>query len=58
MEIIITAKELIDKGIWDEACELLGINIGAVNAGLMSSDYRLSFTQEQANKIGLLDLNL
>ena len=33
MEIIITAKELIDKGIWDEACELLGINIGAVNAG-------------------------
>ena len=58
MEVTITANDLIDKGIWEEACELLSINVWAVNEGLMDSDHKLSFTQEQADKLGLLDLNL
>ncbi len=54
MKIIITSNDLMDKGIWEEACELLGINVWAVNEGLMDSDEELYLTEDRANKLGLL----
>ena len=52
MKIIITPNDLMDKGIWEKACELLGINVWAVNEGLMDSDKELYLTEDQANKLG------
>ena len=54
MEITLTVDELMDKDLWIEACELLGINEWAVNEGLMDSDEELTFTEEQAHKLGIL----
>ena len=54
MKIIITPNDLMDKGIWEKACELLGINVWAVNEGLMDSDEELYLTEGRANKLGLL----
>lgn len=53
MKITITAGELIDKGVWDEFCNLFGISVWAVNEGRMSSDEEFTLTLEQARKIGL-----
>ena len=54
MKVTMTAGELIDKGLWDKACEMLGLNVWAVNEGLMTSDTGIDFTEEQARGIGLL----
>jgi len=54
MEIIMTAEEIQDEGVWEEACELLGINPYAVNEGLMEPRERIELTEDQARKLGLL----
>lgn len=53
----ITARELIEKGLWVEACELIGVNEYAVNEGMMESDEKLTLTEEQARQLGLLPCN-
>ena len=54
MEIRITASELIDKGVWDDYCEDTGTNVWCVNEGLMPSDEKLTITEEQGKKWGLI----
>jgi len=54
MKIVVTAQELLDKGLWGDACELLGLNEWAVNEGLMDSDEELTLTEEQAKTLGLI----
>ena len=53
MKKIYTAKELIDKGIWDEVCELRGWNVWIVNEGQMDSSEEISFTEEECEKLGI-----
>jgi hypothetical protein len=54
MKILITARELMDRAIWDEASNLLGINPYAVNEGRMDSSEELTLTEEQAQQLGIL----
>lgn len=54
MRITVTARELLDKGIWDEVCELKGLNIWAINEGLMDSSEEISFNEVEAKKLGLV----
>jgi hypothetical protein len=54
MKISITAEELIDKMLWEEVCEMKGINVWAVNEGLMATDEIIELTEEQAKKLGLI----
>jgi len=54
MKITITARELLDKHLWVEACQLTGTNEWAVNEGRMSADDTIELTEEQARKLGLL----
>jgi len=53
MEITITAGELLDQGLWEDACELLNINIWTISEGQMDLDYTFSLSMEQAGKLGL-----
>ena len=55
MTITVTARELLDRGVWTEACELLGINEWAVNEGLMDPGDEIILTVNQAKQLGLLD---
>ena len=55
MEILITARELLDKGLWIKACNVLGINEWAINEGLMNSFDTITITAEQAKEIGLVN---
>jgi len=54
MKIILTAQEILDRGVWDEFCEMKGINPWAINEGLMDSDEEFIFTEKDAEKLGLL----
>ncbi len=54
MDIKITAKELLEKGVWDEASSILGCSIFAINEGCIPGDYEFTLTEEQAKTLGLL----
>jgi hypothetical protein len=46
-EIVMTARELMDCGLWADYCRVTGTNEWAVNEGLMPSDEPLHITGEQ-----------
>ncbi len=54
IKITVTARVLLDQGLWDQACELIGLNVWAINESLMGLDDEISLTQEQAQELGLL----
>lgn len=47
-----SASELMDNGMWDEFCEGRGINVWAVNEGLMDSDKEFVLTKEETQHFG------
>lgn len=52
--ISITAQQLLNRGIWMEACTLLGINEWAVKEGLMDYNHKIEMTESQAKKLGII----
>jgi hypothetical protein len=56
MKILISAGELIDRGLWDAVCEMRGLNEWCVNEGLMDSNDELIFTAQEAKQLGLIPL--
>lgn len=35
MKMMVTVREIFDKGLWSDFCELTGVNPYALNEGLM-----------------------
>ena len=54
MEIVVTARQLLDKNMWGHFCELRDMNEWAINEGLMDDTERLSLTEEEAIKLGII----
>ena len=54
MKYILSASELMDRGLWLEFCELRGINEWAVNEGMMDSDEEFVFSEDEAATLGLI----
>jgi len=54
VRIIITAEELIDQYLWDDFCEMKGINVWAVNEGMMDSSEEFELSKEEAKKLGVI----
>jgi len=54
IKVTITAKEAIDKGIWDSICAMKGYSVWCVNEGQMDSDHEISLTEAEAKSFGLL----
>ena len=54
MRIIVTVKELIDKGVWEEFCKLKRINVHALNEGLVDSYEDFLLTKEDAKILGFI----
>ena len=52
MKITVTVSELIDAGVWLNACQLLELNEWGPSEG--RGDYDIDLTVEQAAKLGLL----
>lgn len=60
MEVLvkITAGKLLSAGVWEEFCNLRSINEWAVSEGLMDPDEEFTLSMEEADKLGLLPLDL
>lgn len=54
MKIKITVRELSDRSLWLDYCEVAGTNEWALNEGLMSYDEEVELTEEQARRLGIL----
>ena len=54
MKVILTPRELMDRGKWDKACEVLGYNPWCVNEGQMDSDKEIVMTIETMTEIGIV----
>jgi len=54
MKYILSASELMDRGLWLEFCELRGINEWAVNEGMVDSDEEFVFSEDEAATLGLI----
>ena len=56
MEIIITAQEALDRGLWDDLCKIKGINPYAITEGIMDRTTPISLNTEEAVKLRLIIL--
>jgi hypothetical protein len=52
MNISISLRELLDKGLWDNFCELKGWNVWCIKEGLASSDEVIILTIDEYKQIG------
>lgn len=57
MRVIITIRELIDRGVWPKAAGLLGVSEYVVNEGQIEPDSKVWLTSEQAFDLGLIRMN-
>ena len=55
MKVTLTADEIMNKGLWDEFCEMKGINEWAMNEGLMDGNEEFTFTRREAIKLRLIE---
>lgn len=53
MIIIMTIKELMDKDIWADVCDIRGWNVYAVNEGLLDMDEGVYLSEEEMEKLGI-----
>jgi hypothetical protein len=54
MKLIVTAGELMDRDLWDKACDLLGLTPWAVNEGMLDSSTPIELTEAQARELDLM----
>ena len=54
MTITITARQLLDRGVWMKACTLLGINEWAINEGMMDYSHKIELTESQARTLRII----
>lgn len=54
MKITVTARDLLDKYVWDDWCEAHGINVWAINEGLMDSDEEITLSESEAKQYGFI----
>ncbi len=51
MDVSMTVREIVDKGLWDWVCEVEGINPWARNEGLITEDEVITFTGDNVHKL-------
>lgn len=54
MIISLTVNQLIDKDLWELVCKMKGINLYAVNEGLMKGTDKIAFSEKEAKQLGLI----
>lgn len=54
MELNLTVKEVVDRGIWEEVCKLKGINEYVLNEGLMDSEDVITLNENEAKKLNII----
>lgn len=47
----LTIREIMDRGLWDEFCEIRGWSVWCVNEGRCDSSEVVELTSEEARKL-------
>lgn len=55
MQYVITVGEALNKGIWDDLCNMFGINPWAMNEGLMESSHEFKLSHKEAKLLHLIE---
>jgi hypothetical protein len=55
MTITVSARDLFNKGLWEDFCDLTGTNPWCIAEGLGDSDTTFSLEEDEARKLGLLN---
>ena len=53
MSVMLTFREILDAGVWEEFCQLKGLNPWCLNEGLASSDETCILSAEDCQKLRL-----
>ena len=54
MKIVVTAGEIEEMGVWDQFCEMMGLNPWCRNEGSCTSETEFSLTAEQAREMSII----
>lgn len=54
MEIKLTIKEIMNKGIWEDVCKLKGIVEYGANEGIIDSEEEITFSEEEAKNLDII----
>jgi hypothetical protein len=54
MRLLLTVRELMDTGRWQQYCEVTGCNSYAVAEGLANDSDDIVLTEDEARDIGLV----
>ncbi len=54
MIIRVTAREMLDKYDWDKFCDIVGLNVWAINEGMDDTE-TFDLTEEQALELGVIN---
>lgn len=54
MKITMTVREIMDKGLWLEVCQMKGISEWAVNEGRMNSNEEIILSENEAQRLRLI----
>lgn len=54
MRLILTIREIMDRGLWDKFCDLRGWNPWIVNEGLAESNEDVILTDDEQRQLGLI----
>jgi hypothetical protein len=55
-QVTVTARYLLDHGLWDQFCALTGLSEWAVREGQMDAGDTVTVTLAQAAELGMLKL--
>ncbi len=53
MIIRVTAREMLDKHDWEKFCDMVGLNVWAINEGMDDTE-TFDLTEEQAIKLNII----
>ena len=54
MKIVLTAEEILDRGLWEKFCEQRGYSVWCMNEGQMLGSEEFVFTEKQAQELGIV----
>jgi len=55
MRIVVTIRELMDYGVWDDYCEKVGWDVWCVKNGRADSSEEVSLDKETAMQYGFIE---
>lgn len=54
MQVVLTAQELLERGLMGEVCEMKGLSDWVLATGAIRMDHEVSLSVQEAQRLGLV----